>query len=222
MARQWLIAYLSTAKERPSRRINLARRKEVDIRLITDASPTALGGILIVNNKLLGAFSCNIEEHMAKDLETEYGSSSSQSVMEALAIFVGLKRWKAKLQGYHVKVTVQGDSITALALTQKLAGRSSSPGLNFLGSEMGICLEQLNIEELVPVHVPGKANCEADYLSRPNTWSTSKVPAGLAGVEIASEPGPTAGFYTLPTPREAPSLWGVKGGECAGTAVWRP
>lgn len=220
MARQWLIAYLSTAKERPSRRINLARRKEVDIRLITDASPTALGGILIVNNKLLGAFSCNIEEHMAKDLETEYGSSSSQSVMEALAILVGLKRWKAKLQGYHVKVTVQGDSITALALTQKLAGRSSSPGLNFLGSEMGICLEQLNIEELVPVHVPGKANCEADYLSRPNTWSFSKVPAGLAGVEIASEPGPTAGFYTLPTPREAPSLWGVKGGECAGTAVW--
>ena len=47
-----------------------------------------------------------------------------------------------------VAVTVQSDSITALALAQKLSAKSSSPGLNFIGAELSICLEELGVEEV--------------------------------------------------------------------------
>ena len=109
---------------------------------------------------------------------------------------------------------MQSDSITALALTQKLAAKSSSPGLNFLGSELAICLEELAIEELRSVHVPGKATVEADFLSRPSTWETEQM------VDIGLEVGPKDGYYRLPTPKAAPSLWGVQGGAAGVSAVW--
>ena len=44
-------------------------------------------------------------------------------------------------------------------------GQSSSPGLNFSSAELAICLEELGVEEIKAVHVPGKANIEVDFLS---------------------------------------------------------
>lgn len=70
-----------------------------------------------------------------------YTVLSSQAALKALAILVALRRGVEQLKGMSVVVTVQSDSITALALVQKLAAKSSSPGLNFLGAELGICLE---------------------------------------------------------------------------------
>ena len=65
-----------------------------------------------------------------------------------MAILVALRRWAEKLKGMTVAVTVQSDSITALALAQKLSAKSSSPGLNFIGAELSICLEELGVEEV--------------------------------------------------------------------------
>ena len=117
-------------------------------------------------------------------------------------------------------LTVQSDSITALALSQKLSAGSSSPGLNFLGAELAICLEELAVEEVKSLHIPGKANIEADFLSRPSSWETVAMPDSLVGIDIAPENGPNDAFYRLPTPRAAPSLWGVKEGAAGGAAVW--
>lgn len=76
---------------------------------------------------------------------------------------------------------------------------------------MAICLEELGVEEIRAIHVPGKANVEADFLSRPSTSKTTTMPKALEGVDIRSELGPGSCFYPLPTPREAPGLWGTKG-----------
>ena len=90
-------------------------------------------------------------------------------------------------------------------------------GLNFaVGAELAICLEELGVEEIRAIHVPGKANVEADFLSRPSTWKTTTMPKapGLEGVDIGSihVPGPMwkqTSCTRLPTPRE-----GVRASGC--------
>jgi len=220
MARLWMISFLKAAKLRPMRRISLTTGNLAEIKLVTDASPEALGGLLVINGKIMAAYFSTMEEKQTQELLVEFKSSSSQAVLEALAILVGMRRWSEKLKGMAVQLVVQSDSITALALTQKLSAGSSSPGLNFLGAELAICLEELAIEEVRSHHVPGKANEEADFLSRPSTWQEVSMPDSLIGVDIQAENGPGEHFYRLPTPRAAPSLWGTKGEAAGGVAMW--
>ena len=54
-----------------------------DIRVTTDASPEAIGGILTINGKIIAAFFSTIEEKQASDLLVEFQQSSSQGVLEA-------------------------------------------------------------------------------------------------------------------------------------------
>ena len=98
------------------------------MKLITDASPEALGGLLVINDKIMAAFFSTMEEKQTQELLVEFKSSSSQAVLEALAILVALRRWAERLKGLSIQLVVQSDSITALALTQKLSAGSSSGG----------------------------------------------------------------------------------------------
>ena len=130
-----------------------------------------------------------MEQKQTDALLVEYKSSASQGVLEVLAILVAMRRWSEKIKGMTLQLAVQRDSITALALTQKLSAKSTSPGLNFIGAS---CLEELAVEEVLTLHVPGKANVEADFLSRPSTWGDVSMPEALSGVDIEPEKtGPT-------------------------------
>ena len=204
LARRWMLAFLAAAKLRPMRRITLSPKQMAEVRIITDASPEALGGLLLINGKIVRAFFSTMEQKQTDALLVEYKSSASQGVLEALAILVAMRRWSEKIKGMTLQLAVQGDSITALALTQKLSAKSTSPGLNFIGAELAICLEELAVEEILTLHVPGKANVEADFLSRPSTWGDVSMPEALSGVDIEPENGPNDSFYRLPTPLEAP------------------
>ena len=215
-----MIKFLAVAKERPTRRIDLRPKSTVEVRLMTDASPEGLGGVLAINGRIIEVFSCTVTQETTEDLLVEYMSSASQAVLETLAILVALRRWITKFKGYKIEIAVQSDSTAALAVSQKLAGRSNSPGLNFLGAELGLCLEETAMEGMKAIHIPGKANLEPDYLSRPSTWKSTRRPEGLEGLEIKTEPGPVDDFYRLPTPKDAPSLWGVKGSATGGSTLW--
>eukprot|EP00435_Cladocopium_sp_Y103_P065541 s1151_g27.t1 len=220
LARRWYIDFLAAARLRPMRRISLKSGGMAELRITTDASPEALGGILQVNGRIIAAFFSTMEKKQTDELLVEFGSSASQAVLEALAILVAFRRWAEKLKGMPVTAVVQSDSVTALALAHKLSAKGSSPGLNFIGAEVALALEELAIEELKTVHEPGKANVESDFLSRPSTWREKSMPDSLAGIDIGAENGPGSGFYRLPTPAQAPSLWGVKGEAAGGIAMW--
>ena len=220
LARRWAVKFLEAAMQRPLRTIQLREVEGADVRLMTDASPEGLGGILSINGRVFKAFASPVEPADAEQLGIELGASSSQAILEALAILVGMRHFAGYLKGKKVKFTVQADSIAALALTQKLAARSSSPAMNFIGAELGISLEEMVVQEVIPLHIPGKANIQPDYLSRPSKWKEERMPAGLHGVEIDPVSGRSAEFYRLPSPMVEPSLWGVKGSAAGISAVW--
>ena len=211
----WAVHFLDAAKERPIRRISLGEKKKQDVRLITDASPEGLGAILLINNQTVGALATPVDKHDASALGFELGSSSSQGILEALAVLVGLKHWKNRLALSSVHLVVQSDSVTALALSQKLS--ASSAALNFIAAEMSLLLEELGIEKVTPIHIPGVANKAADFLSRPSQWDKVRLPKELEGVEIATPAGRNEFFYKLPSPAAAPDLWGVA---AEGSALW--
>ena len=158
-----MLHFLAAAKLRPMRRVSLSPKHFAEVRIVTDASLEALGGILLINNKIVRAFFSTVDKKQADALLVEHKSSASQGVLEALAILVAMRRWGEKIKGLSLQLAVQSDSITALALTQKLAAKSTSPGLNFIGAELAICLEELAVEEVLTLHVQGKGQCRGRF-----------------------------------------------------------
>ena len=80
----------------------------------------------------------------------------------------------------NVQITIQSDSVTALATTQKKSGASAAQ--NFCGAVLGVLLERYRVEDAKLQHIPGVANKVADYLSRPSMWGKSTIP------RLAKEP----------------------------------
>ena len=204
--RVWLQTYLEKAAAVPMRVFHLKPSKVAEVSLTTDASPEALGGYLVINGALIAAFASRVTDKDAQTLGFEKGSSASQGTVEALAIVVALKLWRAKIPQGLLEIRIQSDSIVALALSERLA--ASSPGLNFLGAELGVIMEDMLVEQLKTCHVPGPANTVADYLSRPSKWRTHSKPALLGDIPVTFPEGRDEDFYALPSPRRWPNLWG--------------
>ena len=216
-ARLWLVGYLQAAGRRPHRRMAIGGELGPQIKLTTDASPEALGGILMVNGRIIAAFSSKVTNKDAEELNFSLGESSSQAIVEALAVLQGIKFWKKKIEGTRVTLVVQSDSIVALTLLEKKA--NSSVALNFLGACLSIALEEASVERVKTMHIPGTANTEADWLSRPSKWSTEDIPARLRNVSIAKLEGRDPDFWDLPTPGKQPDLWGATE-EAVVHSVW--
>ena len=206
-ARLWLVGYLEAAGKRPHRRMAIGGELGPQIKLMTDASPEALGGILMVNGRVVAAFSSKVTTKDAEELMFKMGESSSQAIVEALAVLQGIKLWRKKIEGTRVTLVVQSDSVVALTLIEKKA--NSSVSLNFLGACLSISLEEASVERVKTMHIPGAANLEADWLSRPSKWSTEPVPTRLRNVNIAKLEGRDPDFWDLPTPGQQPDLWGI-------------
>lgn len=142
----------------------------------------------------------------AANLLFELGTSGSQGTCEALAILAGLRLWKSKLEQCRLTLTVQSDSITALAVTKRLSAKS--PGLNFIGAELSLLLEEIGVQGIQQRYIPGRLNKAADYLSRPSTWAEESLPEALRGVKVIPVGARASDFYRLPTPGDQPAMWG--------------
>ena len=206
--RVWLIKYLEVARKKPARRLKLDTAKYPKATIVTDASPLGAGAILLINNRLVRAYTTKISHRDARLLgfEDSWEQSSSQGIVETLAVLLALRHWTKDLQSCYVELQVQSDSLVALATSKRLS--SSTSTLNFLGAEIALTCEEIGIETLRTSHIPGSANKAADWLSRPDKIAKEKVPEELRDVPVHSDAmvrGPE--FYHLAPPQLAPDLW---------------
>ena len=161
----WLLDVIDAVAMQPYKYMRLRTEEDTKVTITTDASPLGLGGVLAFNGIVVKYFEAPVTPTVALHFGTKYGEAASQGAMEALALLVALFHWRDSLAS-HVTVTLQSDSVVALAMAEKLTGKS--PALNRLGAELAYRLEEMGLQSLRAVHVPGAANKVADYLSRPH------------------------------------------------------
>jgi len=219
-ARRWLVAFVDAAMARPMRKISISTKNQMEVRLCCDASPEGLGAVLVINGSPVCALASPVDDYDVELLAIEKGASSSQGVLEALCLLVALKHWRKRFTGHTVTLDAQSDSMVALALSQRLA--ASTPTLNWLGAEMSLALEEAGIEVFRSVHIPGKANVEADHLSRPSSWSKVKLPPALEPLAASIETPAVRDkdYYHLPGPTTDASLWGAAATSTGSCGTW--
>ena len=121
---RWLIAALARVDRFTLRREDLLERP-VTMGIISDASPLGLGAVLVAvaphdgTLYVVEAFEAKFNKTEAKLLGVDHGESSSQGVLEALAILRAVKLWRTRLQ--HRAIFIRSDSVVALAMTRQLS-----------------------------------------------------------------------------------------------------
>eukprot|EP00435_Cladocopium_sp_Y103_P023013 s1947_g5.t1 len=118
-------------------------------------------------------------------------AAAGQALLEAWTVLLSIRYWRGTLKGG--RLLLKSDSTVALALARKLS--SSTPTLNFVGGELAILMDALQMQDIVTHHLPGKYNLQADYLSRPDL--PGHPPGRLRDVSIRQD----AGDYAAPTRR---------------------
>ena len=153
-----------------------------DLAIITDASPQGVGVILCYVN-------------FAK------GELDPWAAMEA-PVLLAVRMWKTGLRG--VPLLVKSGSTAELAIAQKLS--SPSPTANWVGAELALRLELVDVPRLIVHHLPGRFNVEADWLSE----QSAEVPWTLRGITIQKFEGEARRKSQVPPPGIAPQLWGIQ------------
>ncbi len=151
------------------------------------------------NGKVLEYFADTVHPEDTEFLGVCVGSCRSQSILEALAVLVALKIWREQLGGNNVSITLRADNMAALALSRKLS--SSSPVLNFIGAELSLLLETMEVDELAPGHIYGATNSVADALSRLAAPECSLFLGAVVAAKKRECPVRNRAFYELPPPK---------------------
>ena len=209
LPQMWFLRLLAEPDKLMTRSISLTPRQPHYV-ITTDASPFGIGGILAAYTpvgeaqSVMACFSQPVTKDIAEFLGVKLESSSSQGALEAWAILVALKKWQAKLKGQAI--FIKSDSMVALAVLKKFA--ASSATLNWVGGELALCMERWQMPRLVPHHIAGKLNVEADWLSRPDLQTKEPVPQRLHGVTVGSLTHEQVFDHELPPPGVNKHLWG--------------
>ena len=208
LPRQWFLAMFDKPDKFALRREPL-HEVHPSFALITDASPQGVGAILAdidKKNKLLvplEALEIPITEDIARWMGIEWKAASGQGPLEAWAVLMALRKWKHRIRG--CSILIRSDSVVALATIKKSA--APSPVLNWIGAELALRSEELQLGRLVGQHIPGSWNQESDWLSRPH--ERGKMPARLEGVPLRQFPRSSVMTSALAPPGASQTLrWG--------------
>ena len=170
----------------------LGQGKHVVLEL--DASPWGLGGVLIIDSSISSWFSCSLSPYECDLLGICVGSSTAQQIVEALAVLVALRCWKATWLHERVVLRVRSDSISALILCLKL--KTSGAGTAIIAREMALDIASSEYSPQVVEHVPGIDNIIPDELSRRFQPEHKFVlPSQLSGVPEVKLPIRVEGYF---------------------------
>ena len=205
--RAWLVKMFSHQDAFTLRTVKL-KEEEPTWAIITDACPTGYGGILAAilpgqnEMTLVEAFAANIKSEEAELLLLDYGQSSSQGPLEALAVMRAVKIWSARM--FERSILIRSDSVVALGMSKKLS--SPAPIINFLGGELAMELELRRVQKVITQHIPGKLNDLADWLSR-HDFRKDEAPKELKSIVVAYKDKLTAKDFFLPPPGHGGDDW---------------
>ena len=187
LPRQWFIAMFEKPDKFALRREGL-REVPAQFALITDASPRGIGAILADIDRRnrsiipLEALEIPFTQEYAKWMGIPWDDPAGQGPLEAWAILMAVKKWKHRIKGQSL--LIRADSVVALATVTKVAAPSSV--LNWIGAELALKAEELNLGKFITQHIPGAWNVEADWLSRPH--QRGPMPKRLEGVPLRQFP----------------------------------
>ena len=210
LAREWLLKMLATQEIWRARKVPLVEEPPKWV-VTTDASPLGVGAVLASLNPrtsemtVIAAVKGKTSRNVASTLGIVHNDPAGQAALEAWMVLLAIRYWAFKLRSQ--KVLLKADSTVALAVSKKLA--SSSATLNWVGAELSLVLETLNMPELTAHHLAGKLNIQADHLSRPDKEG---VPPGLEDTPIRVMNEAWMLETNLSPPGVRPELWGKSPG----------
>ena len=187
LPRRWFIAMFDKLDKFALRREPL-RDVPAQFALVTDASPRGVGAILADIDRKNGvlapleAMENPLKREHAEWMGLPWDDPAGQGPLEAWAILMALRKWKHRIKG--CALVIRSDSVVALATVSRTA--APSPVLNWIGAEIALRAEELQLGRFVPQYVPGAWNVEADWLSRPH--ERGPMPARLQGVPLRQCP----------------------------------
>ena len=207
VARRWLIEVMKDP-DRMLLKTELLEEKPLEWAIVCDACPTGYGAVLTkVSHRArtlqpVEAYEAMFTKTEAKMLALEWGESSSQGPLEAIGLWRAIKTWATKIQG--TGLLIRSDSAVTLVMAEK--GSSSSVSMNFMGGELTILAEKLDLPPLKTQHLAGKLNEEADWLSRGKDHSR-RVPDAIRGLKIRTLGPITRKDFAIEPPGDGGRLW---------------
>ena len=138
--------------------------RNLGTRVVTtvDASPWAIGGLLILDGEIFEFFYERVRSEDLDVLGVEYGTRKSQQAFEALALIVALKTWAHHWQNLRVCLTVRSDSVSGLTVMMKHKSSGEAPAL--IAREAALLISRSTYTPTIYEHIPGIANVIADTL----------------------------------------------------------
>ena len=194
------------------------------VRMLLDASPWGLGGLLVLDEIPCGWFANPLGELDVKKFGVDLGTADGQQIWESLCLLVAIRLWKSLWYLQRLALEVRSDNLAALFLLSKL--KSKSPTLNLIGRELAFEFGNCSFKPKFQAHTPGVANVIPDLLSRKfQPGVPFQLPPCLRSVQEFFPPARDSSYYlaSVPpmvtlTPRKAGAV-NVKGGVIEGSSV---
>ena len=91
-----------------------------------------MGGWITISGIITHFFACPVDEGDVSKLGLLYGTSSSQQILECLALLIAVYMWAYLLKEDRIQLKISGDNVTALTLLIKLRPDKDCPAMGII------------------------------------------------------------------------------------------
>ena len=144
------------------------------VRMDFDASPWGYGGVLFWEGKPWEYFAIPVSEEDKARFGIVVGDHRFQTLLENLAMLIGVRQWLPRWRNQRAIVTARTDSASAVGAWTK--ERSKSAAVNAVVREAALDMAEGLYRVDTAEHVPGVSNVLPDALSRLYQPGQSRIP----------------------------------------------